>query len=247
MEDKLVSMNELVGEKISLKFENEIYCINCDNKIHKSFHGFCWNCFSTSPENSECILRPELCLAHEGKGRNIEWEKAHHLQEHFVYLALSSSVKVGVTRSAQVPARWIDQGASSVIRLAKTPNRYLSGVIEVQMKKYFTDKTNWQKMLKGEEAEGINLIEEKWKAEDYLSGELKQYYSEDDRITEINYPVLRYPEKVKSIDLEKTTSPKGRDGAGLKLMGIKGQYLIFEDNSVLNVRKHSGYVVCLEY
>jgi hypothetical protein len=148
---------------------------------------------------------------------------------------------VGVTRSTQVPTRWIDQGASSVIRLAKVPYRYLAGVIEVEMKKHFTDKTNWQKMLKGEEVGGIKLVEEKWRAEDYFLQELKQYYSEDDSITTLNYPVLAYPQKVKSIDFEKQNLLSGR------LIGIKGQYLIFEDNSVLNVRKHSGYAVCLEW
>jgi Protein of unknown function (DUF2797) len=241
LENELIPMNELIGKRVSLKFENEVYCVNCDSKVNKSFQGFCWNCFSTSPENAECILRPELCLAHEGKGRDIEWEKRHHLQEHFVYLALSSNIKVGVTRSTQVPTRWIDQGASSVIRLAKVPYRYLAGVIEVEMKKHFTDKTNWQKMLKGDIAEGVNLIEEKWKAEDYFAQELKPYYSEDDLITTINYPVIAYPQKVKSVDFEKQGLLAGT------LIGIKGQYLIFEDNSVLNIRKHSGYVVCLEY
>ena len=96
-------------------------------------------------------------------------------------------------------------------------------------------------MLKGEDAEGINLVEEKWKAEDYFPQELKQYYSEDDSITTLNYPVLKYPDKVKSIDFEKQNQVSGR------LAGIKGQYLIFEDNSVLNIRKHEGYVVCLEW
>lgn len=241
MEKELVPMNELIGQKISLKFENEIYCTNCDKRTQKSFQGFCWNCFSTSPENAECILRPELCQAHLGKGRDPEWEKSHHLQEHFVYLALSSAVKVGVTRSTQVPTRWIDQGASSVIRLAKVPYRQLAGAIEVEMKKHFTDKTNWQKMLKGEEAEGVDLLEEKWKTEEYLPHDLKHYFSDDDSITVLNYPVLKYPEKVKSIDFEKQNVIVG------KLTGIKGQYLIFEDNSVVNIRKHEGYVVCVEF
>jgi len=241
IEKELIPMNELIGKNISLKFENEIYCTECGKKTHKSFQGFCWNCFSTSAENSDCILRPELCLAHEGKGRDMEWEKAHHLQEHFVYLALSSEIKVGVTRSTQVPTRWIDQGASSVIRLAKVPYRYLAGVIEVTLKNHFTDKTSWQKMLKNEVMQGIDLAEEKWKAEEYLSKELKQYMSEDDLITTIHYPVIKYPDKVKSIDFEKQNLVSG------KLIGIKGQYLIMEDNSVVNIRKHSGYVVSIEF
>ena len=240
VENELVSMNELVGKNISLTFQNEIYCTNCGKKTNKSFQGFCWNCFSTSAENSECILRPELCRAHEGIGRDMEWEREHHLQEHFVYLALSSEIKVGVTRSTQVPTRWIDQGASSVIRLAKVPYRYLAGAIEVEFKKHFTDKTNWQKMLKGETKVGINLAAEKKKAKEFLPDELKKYYSEDDSVTELNYPVIKYPLKVKSIDFEKQNVLAG------KLQGIKGQYLIMEDNSVLNIRKHEGYVVTVE-
>jgi hypothetical protein len=171
----------------------------------------------------------------------MEWEKAHHLQEHFVYLALSSDLKVGVTRSTQVPTRWIDQGASSAICLAKTPNRFLSGCIEVSLKKHLTDKTNWQRMLKNEVKQGMNLPEEKKKVKELLSDELKQYYFEEDIITEINYPVIRYPSKVKSVDFEKQNLLTG------KLNGIKGQYLIFEDGSVLNIRKHNGYVVSVEW
>ena len=63
-----------------------------------------------SPQNSECIIRPELCRAHLGEGRNPDWEKEHHLQPHIVYLAQTDVIKVGVTRSTQVPTRWIDQG-----------------------------------------------------------------------------------------------------------------------------------------
>ena len=250
IEKELISLNELIGKNISLRYENEIYCTSCDKKINKSFQGFCYTCFVSVPEAADCNLRPELCLAHEGKGRNTEWEKAHHMQEHFVYLALSNSVKVGVTRSTQVPTRWIDQGASSVIRLAKVPYRYLAGVIEVEMKKYFTDKTNWQKMLtlslaslhrEGEIGTSEFIVAEKRRARNFFSAELLKYYSEDDLITTLNYPVLKYPEKVKSIDFEKQNVFVG------KLIGIKGQYLMFEDNSVVNVRKYEGYVVCVEW
>jgi hypothetical protein len=240
VENNLVPMNELIGKDISLTFQNEIYCVECGARTRKSFQGFCWNCFSSSPENAECILRPELCRAHEGKGRNPEWERNHHLQEHFVYLALSSEIKVGVTRATQVPTRWIDQGASAVIRLAKVPYRYLAGVIEVEMKKHFTDKTSWQKMLKNELL-SVNLENEKQKAKKLFPEELRQYFSEDNSITQLNYPVIKYPQKVKSVDFEKQNVLSG------KLIGIKGQYLIIEDGSVLNVRKHSGYVVTIEW
>lgn len=241
IDDELIPMNELIGRNISLKFEYEIYCIACGKKTQKSFQGFCWNCFSTSPENSECILHPELCLAHEGKGRDPEWEKKHHLQQHIVYLAYSSEVKVGVTRFTQIPTRWIDQGASSVIHLAKVPYRHLAGVIEVEMKKHFTDKTSWQKMLISSSNGSKELHSAKEKAKSLLPKSLMQYFSDDDSITTIQYPVLKHPKKVKSINLEKQPVVSG------KLCGIKGQYLIMEDNSVLNVRKHNGYMITVEW
>lgn len=241
IEDKLIPMNELVGKPISLKYENEIYCVSCGALTKRSFsQGFCYKCFLSSAENAECILRPELCLAHEGKGRDMEWEIKHHLQEHFVYLALSSDLKVGVTRSTQVPTRWIDQGASSAICLAKTPNRFLSGCIEVSLKNYLTDKTNWQRMLKNEIKTGVDLIAERKRIKDFLSPEYREYYNEEESVIEINYPVIQYPAKVKSIDFEKQNLLTG------KLQGIKGQYLIFEDGSVVNIRKHTGYVLSIE-
>ena len=241
IEERLIAMNDLLGKEISIQFQNEIYCVGCEKLIKKSFsNGFCYNCFISSPENSECILRPELCLAHEGKGRDVEWEREHHLQEHIVYLALSSEVKVGVTRSVQIPTRWIDQGASAAIRFAKVPYRQLAGLIEVEMKKNYTDKTSWQQMLKGIASEK-NLLNEKKRAKELLPAELVPYYSDDDAITSLDYPILQYPQKIKSIDFEKQNLVSG------KLTGIKGQYLIFEDNSVVNIRKHEGFVLSVDF
>jgi hypothetical protein len=204
----------------------------------KSFgQGFCYPCFINSPENAECIVKPELCRGHLGEGRDVEWEKAHHVQPHYVYLALSSDVKVGVTRNIQVPTRWIDQGASQAIILAETPYRQLAGEIEVALKNYLPDKTNWQRMLKNEVAQGVDLAERKRLAAGFLPEHLQQYVATSDAITSIVYPVLRYPQKVKSLSLEKQPEING------VLAGIKGQYLIFEDGSVTNIRNQSGYVI----
>lgn len=236
--DHLVPMNERIGKQVSLEFLGQILCLGCGRPTKKSFsQGYCFSCFTSSPETAECILRPELCQAHLGLGRNPQWEKDHHFQEHVVYLALSSELKVGVTRSTQIPTRWIDQGATEVIRLAVVPYRQLAGQIEVAMKEHFTDKTNWQRMLKNEVPAGIDLVEEKYRSEDHLSFELRKYFSADDSVTRINYPVLEYPSKVKSIDLDKQSRISG------KLVGIKGQYLIFEGGAVINIRKYGGYVV----
>ncbi|HRE98229.1 MAG TPA: DUF2797 domain-containing protein, partial [Flavobacteriales bacterium] len=135
--------------------------------------------------------------------------KSHHVQPHYVYLALSNAVKVGVTRATQVPYRWMDQGASQGILLAEVPYRQLAGVIEVELKKYLSDKTNWQRMLKNEIAADVDLKERKYAAADLLPEELKQYLCINDTITEIRYPVLRFPEKVKSVSLEKQQELSG--------------------------------------
>ncbi len=231
-------MNELIGNSIQLEWNGVIHCQKCAKVTKKSFgEGFCYPCYSSAAEASECILRPELCRAHLGEGRDPEWEERNHNQPHVVYLAASSSVKVGITRASQVPTRWIDQGASSAIRLAEVANRYEAGRIEVALKEFFTDKTNWQRMLKNEIDESIDLIEEKWSLEEQLPGDITDYFSENDEIIELNYPVIEYPEVVKSVSFDKSPTIQG------KLLGIKGQYLIFEGGRVLNVRKHAGYYV----
>lgn len=236
---EIVDMNQLLGQKIKMTYLQKQQCASC-NKEKKLFaQGFCYDCFTSAPEAAPCIINPELCEGHLGKGRDVEWEKAHHVQPHVVYLALASAVKVGVTRDTQVPTRWIDQGASYAIKLAEVPYRKLAGDIEVALKGTFTDKTNWRAMLKNEIGD-FDLEEEKWQCEELLPNDLSDYMSEDDDIIEINYPVLEFPEKVKSIGFDKQLIIEGQ------LLGIKGQYLLLDDNRVINIRKHTGYYVDFE-
>ena len=233
-----VHMNEFIGKSIRLEWNGRINCSSCGKITKKSFgQGFCYNCFVSAPESAECILRPELCRAHLGEGRDPEWEEKHHNQPHIVYLAASSAVKVGITRVQQIPTRWNDQGATSAIRLAEVPNRYEAGRIEIALKEFFTDKTHWQKMLKNDIDESIDLVEEKWSLEEHLPSDILEFFSENDEITEMNYPVEEYPATVKSRSFEKTPIIEGI------LKGIKGQYLIFEGGEVLNVRTQTGYYV----
>jgi hypothetical protein len=236
--DKEIVLNDFIGKPLSMKFEGVIHCTKCGNRTKNSFgEGFCYPCFTSAPEAAECIIRPELCRAHLGEGRDVEWEQKHHNQPHVVYLAASDVVKVGVTRTTNIPDRWIDQGAMAAIRLAETPNRYEAGKLEVALKTLFTDKTNWRKMLKNEFDDSINLEEEKWSLHDQLPGDLTEFFSENDEIIEINYPVLTYPDKVKSLSFDKESHIEGI------LQGIKGQYLLFDQDRVLNIRKHAGYEI----
>jgi hypothetical protein len=234
-------MNPLIGEVIEINFLDAIHCIETGKKIKKTYgDGMSYEAWLTSPMSVESIIHPELSRIHEGIAlRDKEWEEAHHNQPHYVYLSKTSGVKVGVTRVTNVPYRWIDQGATEAIIIAETPYRQLAGLIEVSLKNHMADKTAWQAMLKNAGAENIDLLKKKNEALDLLPGDYESFFYDEDNITRISYPVLQYPVKIKSLKIEKDGSFKGR------LMGIKGQYLIFEDGTVFNVRAHSGYQVGL--
>lgn len=155
-----------------------------------------------------------------------------------VYLAISSGLKVGITSRSNIENRWIDQGASHSILFSEVPYRYLSGCIEVALKAFVSDRTSWQKMLKND-FPNINLISEKNRLSKLIITDYKQYLSCNNHLYSFDYPVIQYPKKIKSINLDNLSSFKKT------LIGIKGQYLIFEDNTVLNIRKHSGYEVII--
>ena len=234
--DAEIPLNEQIGKNIRLSFTGQINCISCGKKTKTSFsQGFCYNCLQVSPEASETIMRPELSKAHLGIARDMVWAQENDLCDHYVYLAVSGELKVGVTRHHQVPYRWIDQGADQAIILARTPNRHISGVIEVFLKNYYADKTNWRGMLQNITLKPVELLEEKTNAYMLLPAELQQYLQADNKIWQINYPVIAYPPKISSVTFDKEQSIAG------VLHGIKGQYLIFSDGRVLNIRKHNGY------
>jgi len=239
--EEMINMTNAVGQYVKITYTGTINCINCGRVTKKSFaQGFCYPCFMNAPQNAECIIRPELCEAHLGKGRDIEWEERNHNQPHVVYLAMSYGIKVGVTRETQVPYRWIDQGASKAIKIAVTENRYQAGMIEVALKAFASDKTPWQRMLKNEVATNVDLVDSKDLLIDKLDEEWMDFATDDDEITEMKYPALRFPKVVKSHNLDKEAVLEG------KLEAIKGQYLIFEGGKVMNVRKYGGYLVDLE-
>lgn len=89
--------------------------------------------------------------------------------------------------------------------------------------------------------EQFDLEREKWQLEEVLPSDLVDYMSEDDDITVIHYPVQQYPTKIKSLGFDKQAHIEGT------LVGIKGQYLLLDDDRVLNIRKHEGYFVEFNY
>lgn len=238
-ESGTLHMNDIVGQELSIQFDQEIHCVESGKKIKKTFgEGLAYDVWLKSPQASPSIIRPELSRIHEGIAlRDFDWEQAHHNQPHIVYLSRTSAVKVGVTRATNKVSRWIDQGATEGIVLAETPYRQLAGLIEVALKDHIQDKTSWQAMLKSEPLIDDTLVDYKNQMLNLLPEDYESFFSDDDTITEINYPVLQYPSKVKSMKLDQISNFEG------KLTGIKGQYLIFGDGQVLNIRSHAGYRV----
>ncbi len=124
--------------------------------------------------------------------------------------------------------------------IVEVPNRYLAGITEVALKNHYADKTNWRKMLQNEVVP-VDLIAERMKLEKIIPIEVQQFYhSQKNDLYEMHYPVIQYPKKINSLNLDKFPNFKG------KLIGIKGQYLIFEDGTVFNVRNYEGFVVKIE-
>jgi hypothetical protein len=242
--DNEIPLNDFLGRQLRLDYSGVINCIYCDRKTSKSFNqGYCYPCFKRLARCDSCIISPEKCHYAAGTCREPEWGEAHCMIEHFVYLANTSGIKVGITRGTQVPTRWMDQGATQARPIYRVASRLHSGLVESVFKAHIADKTNWRAMLKGDgppcdleetrrqlvadcaseldalvQAHGVAAITE-------LPGEPE---------TRITYPVLEHPSRVTSFNLDKTSSVGGT------LVGIKGQYLMF-DSGVINMRKYGGY------
>lgn len=235
-ETDFLNMNQLLDKTITIQFI-KYQCLNCglDKTIYRQ--GFCKSCFFDIPQTADWVIRPELSTAHlNQEDRNLEYEKKVQLQPHIVYLANSSNVKVGVTRKSQLPTRWIDQGAHEAIEIVEVPNRYLAGITEMALKYYVSDKTNWRSMLKND-IKDEDLVEWRERLKQYIPDQAKDYFIANNQETHMEFPVLKYPGNPKSLNLEKERIYTG------KLIGIKGQYLIFEDETVFNIRGNEGLVV----
>ena len=243
-----IPLNPLLEKKISLQYSGLINCVNCGRKTNKSFNsGYCYPCFQKLAECDSCIIHPERCHFDQGTCRDPAWGERFCLQDHIVYLANSSGLKVGITRGTQVPTRWVDQGATQALAIIRVRTRLQSGAVEVMFKQFVADKTNWRDMLKGEAAP-LDMHAEAKRLVEQCRPDLKEL---EDKfgffaisvlngvdVVSIDYPVVSYPEKVTSLNFDKTPIVEGT------LLGIKGQYLIL-DSGVINMRRFAGYEVAL--
>ncbi len=244
--DHRVALNDRIGTPITLRFSGSIHCIHCQRAIKKSFNqGYCYPCFRSLAQCDLCIVKPELCHYDQGTCREPEWGETHCMQPHYLYLANSSGIKIGLTRHSQIPTRWIDQGAIQALPILKVASRFQAGLLEVVFKQHVSDQTQWQRMLKSE-PEPVDLIarrdqllalcEDQIEAIEQRFGPQSQTLLNDAEVVTIHYPVAHYPSTIKSLNFDKTAEISGQ------LEGIKGQYLIF-DCGVLNIRKFGGYQI----
>ena len=239
-----------LGEKIQIEWTGQIFCTACGAQTPKSYaQGHCFKCFKTKAECDLCIMKPETCHHHLGTCREEDFAQRVCFQPHIVYLANSSALKVGITRISQMPTRWLDQGASQALPIMQVGSRRLSGQLEVMFGELVADKTNWRALLKGT-AEPLDLIQIRDDLLTQFAPKIEQIRQEfnansetisvldQERVKEFIYPVLEYPTKIKSHNLDKTPLVEGT------LQGIKGQYLIL-DTGVINMRKYTGYDIIL--
>jgi hypothetical protein len=246
--ETMVDLNPVIGQQVSVRHLGEIHCVHCNRKTKKSFNqGYCYPCLISLAQCDSCIIKPEKCHYHEGTCREPEWGEEFCFSDHFVYIANTGTLKVGITRHVtdQVSSRWMDQGATQATVMLRVPDRLTSGLVETLCKEHIGDKTNWRTMLKGQ-PEGADLAQVKRTLLNNIAEGLASLQQEkglqavsevDGPIHNIHYPVATYPEKIKSINLDKTPEFNG------VLTGIKGQYWMLDNDRVINIRKYAGYQV----
>ena len=246
LDELRIPLNSHLGKHVKFEFSGAIHCVSCGRKTKKSYsQGHCYPCTMTLASCDMCILKPELCHYDKGTCREPQWGEKHCLKSHYVYLANSSGLKVGITRGANVPTRWIDQGALQAIPILKVDQRLHSGLLEVAFKKHVSDRTNWRAMLKGD-VSSMDLCAERDRLLEVCSDDIQQLRQQfgkqaieiltEEEVVLIDYPVLKFPQKIISKNFDKTPVVEG------VLEGIKGQYLLLS-TGVLNIRKFSGYQV----
>lgn len=242
--DEHYAFNSLIGETLRLEFLGSINCSHCNRLTKKSFgQGYCWPCFAKLAQCDSCMMSPEKCHYDAGTCREPEWAQDFCMTDHFVYLANSTGVKVGITRATQLPTRWLDQGAIQALPIFRVATRQQSGFVEDVLRSQVADRTNWRALLKGD-VEPIDLIAIREQlmhscAEPLMA--LQQRFGlqaiqsiTDVDVLDISYPVEAYPTKISSFNLDKNPVAEGT------LIGIKGQYLLF-DTGVINIRKYTSY------
>lgn len=240
-----IELNAFIGKTLTLTHTGNIFCCSCGKKTKKSYsQGHCFVCMKKLASCDMCIMKPETCHFAAGTCREPQWGEDNCFVDHYVYLSNTSSIKVGITRHTQIPTRWIDQGATQGLPIAKVKNRLISGLVEIELAKLIADKTNWRTLLKGNN-EPLALKEAALELLPQVEEAIAKIQAEhgddsvellDENILDITFPVNEFPTKIVSHNFDKNPEVTG------VLNGIKGQYLLF-DTGVINIRKFGSYEV----
>jgi len=244
LDDTQVPVNPLIGQRLRLEYLGAIHCSHCGKRTKTSFsQGYCYPCMTKLAQCDVCIMAPEKCHYDAGTCREPSWGEQFCMTDHVVYLANSSGIKVGITRATQLPTRWLDQGASQALPIMRVATRQQSGLVEDVLRSQVPDRTNWRALLKGD-AEVLDLPAIREQIFEACADGLRELQGRfglqaiqplpDAEVVEIRYPVEAYPKKIVSFNLDKDPVAEGT------LLGIKGQYLIF-DTGVINIRKYTAY------
>ncbi len=234
-------LNSVLGNTITIKCSTHLNCVHCGRTITKGYQGgYCYPCTQRLAQCDMCILKPQQCHFHLGTCSEPEWGIQHCMKPHVVYLSNTSGLKVGISRGTNIPYRWLDQGAQQALVLYEVSTRRVSGLLEVAAMEFVADKTNWRQMLKMDAPE-VDILAFAAALKTKLATKVvalqKEFGEEavqsvEPQLSTFSYPILEYPPKIQSLKLNPTYT--GR------LLGIKGQYLLF-DEGVMNIRNYAGH------
>ena len=243
--ESVVPLNPLLGSFVRIRFDSRIDCRYCGQTTRKSYGaGYCYPCFKALARCDLCVVSPVRCHYAAGTCREPAWGEAFCMQPHVVYVANSAGAKVGITKPENLPGRWLDQGATQACVVMRTQSRHQAGCVEAVLSRHTSDRTDWRALI-ARDAPPLDLRQLITQLRTAARAELAALASrfpgaldwvDAPMVQRFSYPVTSYTSPLRALSLVRRTELGGR------LLGVKGQYLMF-DSGVFNVRKHSSYHV----
>lgn len=244
--EQTLHLNSCLGHGLRLRWSGEALCAGCGKAVAKRYGGgYCYPCFKGLARCDLCVMSPMRCHYHLGTCREQAWGEEHCMTPHTVYLANSSGVKVGLTRGESGVNRWVEQGATQGLAIARADTRRTAGELEALLAEHVPEHTDWRALVTAParpaalDALADELINRAGERAKHISGTQWLACRERGAFT---YPVLRYARKAVGLTLGEAARDNLVEG---RLCGIVGQYLLF-DHGAFNVAKHVGCVVRAE-
>ena len=241
-------LNELLGRTLAIRFDGRITCQYCGNVTRKSYgEGYCYPCFKTLARCDLCVVSPDRChyaarhVSRTAVGRELLYAAAPRVSRE-----LGRARRWASRTPANVPMRWLDQGATQAVVVMRTQSRFQAGCVEAALARHVSDRTEWRNLV-GRDAQrarsrGADASDcaarrptrsprwnERFPRRACVGGKTRRRCGSTIRSTSYAGPPI-------GLSLEPGIAVGGT------LLGIKGQYLMF-DSGVFNVRRHTSYHV----